>query len=67
MVIAIMNSIITHFKQANDAITKLVIKSDNASNFKNESVISFLRALKIPGKEPGNELTVAVYMFNEEG
>ena len=67
MVIAIMNSIIIHFKQANDAITKLVIKSDNASNFKNESVISFLRALKIPGKEPGNELTVAVYMFNEEG
>lgn len=67
MVIAMLNRVITHFKQANDAIRELYIKSDNASNFKNESVVSFLRSLKVPGKEPGNELTVAVYMTNESG
>ena len=42
----------------------------NASNFKNEAVISFLHLLKVHGddpEDPGPELTVLVYMNNTEG
>ena len=46
MVIAIMNKIIHHYKEANADITSLFVKSDNASNFKNESVVSFLKSAR---------------------
>ena len=34
MVYSIMTKMIEHYKEANDDITRLYIKSDNASNFK---------------------------------
>ena len=66
MVLAIMKRIIEHYKEANKDITSLFVKSDNASNFKNETVVSFLHSLKI-GDIPGEELKVVNYMNNSPG
>ena len=33
----------------------------------NESFVSYLQSLKVPGEEPGQELKVTHYMNNESG
>ncbi|MCP3849734.1 MAG: hypothetical protein GY694_05790, partial [Gammaproteobacteria bacterium] len=68
MLFAIMTKMIEHYKEANDEITRLSIKSDNASNFKNEMVMSVLHDLKVESKQLGGQpVTVANYMFNSAG
>ena len=60
MVVALLDATIRHFKKGHDEITKLYLKSDNASNLKNEVVVRVLKGIKIQGPDLSKEpLTVA--------
>ena len=60
MVCALLDATIRHFKGAHDEVTTLHLKSDNASNLKNELVVRVLKGIKIQGEEVSREpLTVA--------
>ena len=67
MVVAIMNKMIRHYKDANSDLTDLFVKSDNASNLKNEVVVSFLNSFRYCGENGGPELKVVHYMNNAPG
>ena len=53
MVYSIMTKMIEHYKEANDDITRLYIKSDNASNFKGPFIyyVSTFRGVGGDGRE----------------
>ena len=60
MVCALLDATIRHFKEAHDEVTTLHLKSDNASNLKNELVVRVLKGIKIQGVDVSREpLTVA--------
>ena len=62
MVVALLDATIRHFKKGHDEITKLYLKSDNASNLKNEVVVRVLKGIEIQGPDLSKEpLTVAGY------
>ena len=45
MVVAIIDACIKHFKRAQNHVTRLYLKSDNAANLKNEILIRYLKDL----------------------
>ena len=67
MVLTIMKKMIQHYKTSNNDITSLAVKLDNASNFKNEMVVSFLQSTRFPGEEHGQDLRIYNHMNNEAG
>lgn len=63
MVIAMLDAAIEHFKKAHDHVTTVFLKSDNASNLKNEWVIRYLLGVSKAGLDPQQKpLTVEEYL-----
>ena len=67
MVLGIFEAVIKHFKTTHPEIEELFIKTDNASNYKNELVVSYLNGLKIEGVAPFGNLTIKSYLLYPEG
>ena len=65
MVIAMIDAAIEHFKKAHDHVTSIFLKSDNASNLKNEWMIRYLSGVSKAGRDPLQKpLTVEEYLLS---
>ena len=65
MVIALIDTAIEHFKKAHDHVTSIFLKSDNASNLKNEWMIRYLLGVSKAGLDPLQKpLTVEEYLLS---